>query len=127
MSAPHVTGAIGLIASKYPQATPQQLKRAILEGANKNINPFPTPYEDKCNRIINAVKKRLDEAVEAERMTQESADIRLEQIEKNIPEGLNDYKQLDNTGKLSKYGFLEAAPVVIHSLLRDFLFWQVSL
>ena len=36
MATPHVTGAVTLLASAVPQATPAQIKRAILDGANKN-------------------------------------------------------------------------------------------
>ena len=36
MATPHVTGAVNLLASIFPQATPEQIKNAILNGANKN-------------------------------------------------------------------------------------------
>lgn len=36
MAAPHVTGAAALLKSIYPEASAAQIKRAILEGANKN-------------------------------------------------------------------------------------------
>ncbi|MBQ8691896.1 MAG: S8 family serine peptidase [Synergistaceae bacterium] len=36
MAAPHVTGAAVLLKSIYPEASAAQIKRAILEGANKN-------------------------------------------------------------------------------------------
>lgn len=36
MATPYVTGAVALLKSAYPNATGSQIKRAIVEGANKN-------------------------------------------------------------------------------------------
>lgn len=44
MATPHVTGAAALLASKYPNATANQIKRALLAGADTNNNPLITPY-----------------------------------------------------------------------------------
>ena len=41
MATPHVTGAVTFLASAVPEATTAQIKRAILDGANKN---YATDY-----------------------------------------------------------------------------------
>lgn len=44
MAAPHVVGAAALLMSAYPNATPAQIKKAILNGANREINPLVRPF-----------------------------------------------------------------------------------
>ena len=50
MAAPHVVGAAALLMSAYPEATPGQIKQALLDGANKNINPLVRPFYDLYTR-----------------------------------------------------------------------------
>jgi subtilisin family serine protease len=40
MAAPHVTGAVALLAEKYPDYGPTKLKRTIIYSANKDKNPL---------------------------------------------------------------------------------------
>lgn len=53
MAAPHVVGAAALLMSAYPQATPGQIKQALLDGANKNINPLVRPFYDLYSKREN--------------------------------------------------------------------------
>lgn len=106
MAAPHVTGAAALLMSAYPDATPAQIKSALLEGANKNINPIVYPY---------AYAKPSDEAIEArvDKMIAEgkiSADKRASEIARRKAEfetNYGPYKQLDGTGRVSRMGMLD--------------------
>ena len=53
MAAPHVAGAAALLMSAYPQATPGQIKKALLDGANRDINPLVRPFYDLYARREN--------------------------------------------------------------------------
>ena len=107
MASPHVTGAIALIASKYPQATPQQLTQAIIQGANKNINPAVYPYKVKCDEMISIIKSAIDSRLEEGIISQDTADRKFAELVTQVKEGFKPYEVLDGTGIISKYGLLD--------------------
>ncbi|NLL37529.1 MAG: S8 family serine peptidase, partial [Fretibacterium sp.] len=43
MAAPHVAGAVALLAARYPEKTPSELKAYLLEFASADVNPVPQP------------------------------------------------------------------------------------
>ena len=103
MAAPHVTGALGLLAAKYPNATTSQIKNAILEGANPNINPVVKPYEDFCEEII----ENTIESWQKDGNTQEEINSKLREFENLVRTTLKPYQQLDGTGRVSRTGLLD--------------------
>jgi uncharacterized protein YjdB len=62
MAVPHVTGAVGLIASKAPSLTASALKALLLENANNRINPPApkTPNSSMSRYGLLDVKAALD-------------------------------------------------------------------
>ena len=46
MATPHVTGAVALLASAYPEADAPALKDAILRGANSDYDLYPVPLDE---------------------------------------------------------------------------------
>ncbi|MDR1740320.1 MAG: S8 family serine peptidase [Synergistaceae bacterium] len=44
MAAPHVAGAVALLAAKYPDETASQLKERVLDNANAGVNPEARGY-----------------------------------------------------------------------------------
>lgn len=103
MATPHVTGALGLLAAKYPDATTAQIKNSILEGANPNINPIVKPYEGFCEE---AVKDTIEAWQEAGN-TQEEINSKLSEIENRVRTIFKPYQQLDGTGRVSRTGLLD--------------------
>ena len=60
MAAPHVAGAISLLASIFPDKKASELKAAILEGANRGINPVAKPDPEGANHVgLNALRQKL--------------------------------------------------------------------
>ena len=60
MAAPHVAGAISLLASIFPDKKASELKAAILEGANREINPVAKPDPEGPNHVgLNALGQKL--------------------------------------------------------------------
>ncbi|NLL36839.1 MAG: S8 family serine peptidase [Fretibacterium sp.] len=47
MATPHVTGAVALLAARYPEKTPSELKAYLLEFASADVNPVPQPWLDE--------------------------------------------------------------------------------
>lgn len=123
MSAPHVTGACALLLSKYPDSTPAEIKNALLNGANKNINPLVRPfsYESQLKKLANEYN------IPYEAVKNISRDIKFTQLQTQYGEYFEDsysmlefliafgslqktsdaYKILDGKGKLSRTGLLD--------------------
>ncbi|MBQ7577410.1 MAG: S8 family serine peptidase [Synergistaceae bacterium] len=106
MSTPHVAGAIALLAAEYPKATPAQLKAAILQGADKNINPLVYPYQYKLNTAVEKIKKIVNESLDKGALTQQEADAEIISRTQAARIALSDYEEFDGKYKISKYGLL---------------------
>ncbi len=107
MAAPHVTGAAALLMSAYPDATPGQIKTALLEGANKDINPLVYPYEGFVKDLVAERTQYLDSEIEMGIVAPESRDAEIAKITRNAEELFATYKQLDGTGRVSRTGLLD--------------------
>ena len=60
MAAPHVAGAISLLASIFPGKKASELKAAILEGADREINPVAKPDPEGPNHVgLNVLGQKL--------------------------------------------------------------------
>lgn len=99
MAAPHVSGAAALLLSACPDATPAQIKKALLDGANTSINPVVYPYESRYADYIAFA----DESFRNGTMTEASRDVYL----KDIRNTLAPYKALDGAGRVSRTGLLD--------------------
>ena len=65
MAAPHVSGAVALLASRYPTATASQIKNALLQGADSARNPVATAPTNTGGARLSRygyldIKKALD-------------------------------------------------------------------
>ena len=107
MAAPHVTGAAALLMSAYPNATPSQIKTALLEGANKDINPLVYPFAGFVKDFVAEWTKYLDHEIEIGLIAPESRDAQIAEITRNAEELYAPYKQLDGTGRVSRTGLLD--------------------
>ncbi|MBQ9564562.1 MAG: S8 family serine peptidase [Synergistaceae bacterium] len=99
MAAPHVAGAAALLMSACPDATPAQIKKALLDGANPSINPVVYPY--KYGREYYLAK--ADKKIHNGEMDVASRDAYLEESFKT----LEPYKALDGAGTVSRRGLLD--------------------
>ena len=107
MAAPHVTGAAALLKSAYPDATPSQIKSALLEGANKDKNPIVYPYAGYVKRHVARDTQRVDLYIEEGFIPLASRDEIIERITLEAEELYAPYKQLDGTGHVSRTGLLD--------------------
>ena len=83
MAAPHVTGAAALLLSAFPDATPQQIKSALLNGADKEINPLVYPYDYSVKLNLRAAINRIDSQIKSGDIPAESRDIQIQLVEDN--------------------------------------------
>lgn len=125
MSAPHVTGAAALLMSVYPNATPSQIKTALLEGANKDINPLVYPYEGFVKNFVADFIRYLDDAIEMGSIAPESRDEKIAQITREAEELYAPYKQFDGNGRVSRTGMLDVKAAYDH-LIRNIRGWSGS-
>ncbi|MBQ7577411.1 MAG: S8 family serine peptidase [Synergistaceae bacterium] len=107
MSAPHVTGAIGLLASRFPDATPSQIKRALLQGANKNINPLIYPYQYKLDYILPIIPYLVSRDIARNIISEDKREEEISRRTQEAIDGLKDYQALDGNYKVSRYGLLD--------------------
>ena len=126
MATPYVTGACAMLLSKYPDSTPAEIKNAILNSANRNINPtvhpFASldeqmkhladetgiPYEAVKDVNINMTSKELSELLYEKYFSDKPMQLlafvgSFEKI-KALIEG---YKIIDSKGKVSRTGLLD--------------------
>ena len=99
MAAPHVSGAAALLLSACPDATPAQIKKALLDGANPSINPVVYPYESRCALYA----EWADAMILSGDMKPASRDAYLEDIRNTFAP----YRALDGVGTVSRTGLLD--------------------
>ncbi len=104
---PHVAGAIGLLAAKYPNATTSQLKAAVIFGANSNMNPLVYPYKYKCEEYTKVIIQAIDEAIKEGLYQPNERESLINSAVRDIEQGLKNFESLDGTSKISRYGFLD--------------------
>ena len=106
-AAPHVTGAAALLMSAYPDATPGQIKSALLDGANRDKNPVVYPYASGIARDMKKYTAHVDSQIEAGIVPAVSRDALLEEYRSSLEERDAKYKPLDGTGRISRTGLLD--------------------
>ncbi|MBQ2617538.1 MAG: S8 family serine peptidase [Synergistaceae bacterium] len=107
MAAPHVTGAAALLMSAYPDATPGQIKAALLDGANKDKNPLVYPYAGYVKRYVELETKDLDLLIETGLIPPASRDEEIAKVTLEYEEMYAPYKQFDGKGHVSRTGLLD--------------------
>ena len=107
MATPHVTGAAALLMSAYPDATPAQIKAALLDGANRDKNPVVYPYASGIARSMKRYTAQIDSQIEAGIVPAVSRDALLEEYRVSLEERDAKYKPLDGTGRVSRTGLLD--------------------
>ena len=107
MATPYITGAAALLLSAYPDASASQIKQAILQGANSNINPYVYPFEQLTSAIISSYSFRVNISVDIGALTPEEGAAEIEKYSQQVKEELKDYQQFDGKVKVSKYGLLD--------------------
>ena len=106
-AAPYVTGAAALLMSAYPDATPEQIKSALLDGANRDKNPLVYPYAGYVKRYVDMGTKEVDSLIEAGRVPIASRDELIAKVTLTYEEKYAPYKQFDGNGRVSRTGLLD--------------------
>ena len=117
MAAPHVTGMVGLLASKYPDATPSQIKAAILEGANSAINPVVRPFEqylDALESVFSELDKISNDQTAIEEWEENHDETNFLQYYWTLEQYVKLYSKYSSiegygTAKVSNYGLVDVA------------------
>ena len=107
---PHVTGAAALLMSAYPDATPAQIKSALLDGANRDKNPIVYPFAGYVKREVARQAETIsliDSLIEAGILPPVSHDEAIAQITHEAEEIYAPYKQFDGTAMVSRTGLLD--------------------
>ncbi len=107
MAVPHVTGAAALLMSAYPDATPAQIKAALLDGANRDKNPVVYPYTYAVEDDMKDAIELVDLSIEFGRYPAESRDALIEEERAKTQERYAKYKPLDGAGRVSRTGLLD--------------------
>ena len=107
MAAPHVTGAAALLMSAYPDATPGQIKAALLEGANRDKNPLVYPYAGFVKWQVARKTREIDGNIENGIIPPESRDAEIVRITREAEEMYAPYEQFDGVGHVSRTGLLD--------------------
>ncbi|MBQ7577412.1 MAG: S8 family serine peptidase [Synergistaceae bacterium] len=119
MATPHVTGSIALLASAYPQATTTQLKTALFQGANSNINPLAYPYKYKCELAPEIAEAIVEQLISDDQIQPADKESEIQKYTNLIIDGLKVYESLDGKYKVSKYGLIDVNASL--SLLAGFV------
>ena len=106
-AAPHVTGVAALLKAAYPDATPSQIKAALLDGANRDKNPVVYPYASGIARDMKKDTAHVDSQIEAGIVPAVSRDALLDEYRVSLEERDAKYKPLDGTGRISRTGLLD--------------------
>ena len=104
---PHVTGAAALLMSAFPDATPAQIKAALLDGANKDKNPHVYPYAGYVKRYVERDTQEIDAWIETGRIPLVSRDELIAKITLVYEEMYAPYEQFDGVGRVSRTGLLD--------------------
>lgn len=107
MATPHVTGAAALLKAAYPDATPAQIKSALLDGANTAKNPVIYPYAYYMARVMKRYTENLDANIEEGLIPVASRDEMIEKYRLDMQEEYAKYEPLDGTGRVSRTGLLD--------------------
>ena len=96
---PYVAGAAALLLSACPDATPAQIKKALLDGANTSINPVVYPYKYRYAYEAESIEEKICSG----EIDEASRDAYLEDIRSTLAP----YKALDGAGRVSRTGLLD--------------------
>ena len=107
MAAPHVTGAIALLAARFPDATTSQIKRALLNSANKNINPLIYPYQYKLDIALSIIPNLVSRDIARNIISEDKREEEISRRTQEARDGLKDYESFDGKYKVSRYGLLD--------------------
>ncbi len=107
MAAPHVTGAAALLMSAYPDATPGQIKSALLNGANKDKNPLVYPYAGNVKTYVERDTQIIDLYIESGTVPPASRDELIAEVTQVYEEMYAPYKQFDGKARVSRTGLLD--------------------
>ena len=107
MATPHVTGAAALLMSAYPDATPAQIKAALLDGANRDKNPLVYPYAYRIEQVMKETAGLIGGMFELGIISVESRDAMIEEERLRLQEKFAKYAPLDGTGRVSRTGLLD--------------------
>ena len=107
MAAPHVTGAAALLMSAYPEATPSEIKAALLEGANRDKNPLMYPYAGFVNWYVARKIREIDARIESGDISPESRDAEIARARLKGEELYEPYRQFDGAVRVSRTGLLD--------------------
>ncbi|MBR1438220.1 MAG: S8 family serine peptidase [Synergistaceae bacterium] len=105
MAAPHVTGAAALLMSAFPNATPAQIKSALLEGANKDKNPLVYPYAYVVSR--EAVERFVDRRIARGEISADAREREIVRVKEEDEKTYAMFKQFDGKSKVSRTGLLD--------------------
>ncbi|MBQ2617539.1 MAG: S8 family serine peptidase [Synergistaceae bacterium] len=107
MAAPHVTGAAALLKAAYPDATPAQIKAALLDGANTAKNPMIYPYANAVAFYTKRYTAQIDSQIKAGIVPAVSRDALIGEYRASTEAKYAKYKPLDGTGRVSRTGLLD--------------------
>lgn len=91
--------------SAYPNATPGQIKSALLDGANKDKNPIVYPYDGFVKSYV-AQWMEFEDQIE-NYASPESRDAKIAEYTRRAEKRYAPYKQLDGAGRVSRTGMLD--------------------
>lgn len=106
MATPHVTGAAALLMSAFPNAEPRQIKSALLDGANRDINPVVYPYTYAVPTDEELVAE-VDKMIARGKISPDKRADEINSLKVRYEFIYGRYKQLDGAGRVSRTGLLD--------------------